>query len=403
MNIREVKDGILYCGVNDRVTDRFEGMWPLPYGVSYNSYIVRGREKLALIDTVEIGELSSYRKAIKDLIGNAEVDYIIVNHMEPDHTGSLPLISDAYPNAKVIGNKQTLGMIKGFYNLPEERLMEITDGESLDLGGKTLRFYLTPMVHWPETMMTYVEEEKLLFSGDAFGTFGALNGGVIDNEMDTEWYDDEMYRYYSNIVGKYGKFVVRAIDKLKDLPLEYICSTHGPVWHDRIPKVVDIYSSLARYEGEPGVTIIYGSMYGNTAEVAEEIGRQLAARGVRKIKIHNASKSSMSQMISDAFRYEGLIVGGPTYSMHLFPPIEDFMIAMETREIKNKVIATFGSYTWAPAAEARLRTYINQLGQDPVDSFTMKQAPGDDTLEEIKRLADNFVEALNSRREISNE
>lgn len=398
MNIREIKEGILYCGVNDRVTDRFEGLWPLPFGVSYNSYIVKGTEKIALVDTVEIGELSSYRKAIKNLIGDSGVDYIIVNHMEPDHTGSLPLMSDAYPEARIVGNKQTLGMIKGFYpTIPSERLMEIADGATLELGGKTLRFHLTPMVHWPETMMTYVVEDKVLFSGDAFGTFGALNGGVIDTEMETGWYDDEMYRYYSNIVGKYGKFVMRAIDKLKDVPLEFICPTHGPVWHERIARVVEIYSGLAQYKGEPGVTIIYGSMYGNTAEVAEEIARQLAARGVRTIKIHNASKSNMSYMISDAFRYEGLIVGGPTYSMHLFPPLEDFMIAMETREIKNKVIATFGSFTWAPAAEAKLRTYVNQLGQDPVDSFTMKQAPGVDTQAAIERLADNFVEALKNR------
>ena len=204
MNIREIKSGILYAGVNDRVTDRFEALWPLPYGVSYNSYIVKGAEKTALIDTVEVGTVLDYLKAIRELIGHEGIDYVVVNHMEPDHSGSIPLILSYFPKARIVGNRQTLGMVKGFYGVEENRLMEITDGSTLDLGGKTLKFYLTPMVHWPETMMTYVEEDKVLFSGDAFGCFGALNGGVVDTEMETGWYRDEMYRYYSNIVGKYG-------------------------------------------------------------------------------------------------------------------------------------------------------------------------------------------------------
>lgn len=393
MNIREIKSGIFYAGVNDRVTDRFEALWPLPNGVSYNSYIVKG-VKTVLVDTVEIGTLLDYLKAIHEVIGDGGIDYVVINHMEPDHSGSIPLILSKYPDAKLIGNKQTLGMVKGFYDVDDSRLMEITDGATLDLGGKTLRFYLTPMVHWPETMMTYVEEDKVLFSGDAFGTFGALNGGVVDYEMETGWYRDEMYRYYSNIVGKYGRFVAKAIDKLKDVELEYVCSTHGPVWHDKIADVVGIYSDLAQYKSEPGVTIIYGSMYGNTAEVAEEIGRKLSERGVKNIKIHNASKSNMSYMISDAFRYEGLIVGSATYSMHILPPVEQFLIAMETREIKNKVIATFGSFTWASAAGAKINEYAAAMKLDVVDSFVMKQSANESTHKDIDRLVDNFVAAL---------
>jgi len=393
MNIREIKSGILYVGVNDRVTDRFEALWPLPYGVSYNSYIVKG-DKTALIDTVEIGTILDYLKGIHEIIGDGGIDYLIINHMEPDHSGSIPLILSKYPQAKLVGNKQTLGMVKGFYDVADDRMMEIADGSIIDLGGKTLRFYLTPMVHWPETMMTYVEEDKALFSGDAFGTFGALNGGVVDCEMETGWYRDEMYRYYSNIVGKYGRFVARALNKLKDVEMEYICSTHGPVWHDKISEVVGIYGDLAQYKSEPGVTIIYGSMYGNTAEVAEEIGRRLSERGVRNIRIHNASKSNMSYMISDAFRYEGLIVGSATYSMHILPPVEQFMIAMETREIQNKVIATFGSFTWATAAGAKLNEYVAAMKLEVVDSLVMKQSVKESTHEEIERLADNFVAAL---------
>lgn len=394
MNIREIADGILYAGVNDRVTDRFEALWPLPYGVSYNSYIVKGSEKTALIDTVEIGTLPEYMSYIDELIGDLGVDYVVINHMEPDHSGSIPFILEKYPEAMLVGNKQTLGMVKGFYHVADNRLMEIADGATLPLGGKTLKFYLTPMVHWPETMMTYVEEDKVLFSGDAFGTFGALNGGVVDTEMETGWYRDEMYRYYSNIVGKYGKFVERAIAKLNGVDIKFICSTHGPVWHDHIEEVVSLYNNLAQYKSEPGVTIVYGSMYGNTAEVAEEIGRQLSARGVKNIKIHNASHDNLSYIISDAFRYEGIIVGAPTYSMHIFPAVEQFMIAMETREIKNKVIATFGSFTWAPAAGVRLNEYVEKMKLETVSSIAMKQSIDDSVKADICRLADEVVAAL---------
>lgn len=397
MNIREITKDILYVGVNDRTTDRFEAMWPLPYGVSYNSYIVKGAEKIALIDTVEIGAVNELIHGINGQIGSAQIDYLVINHMEPDHSGGIPVILDHYPEAKLIGNKQTLSMVKGYYGIPEDRMIEIADGETLELGGKTLKFILTPMVHWPETMMTFVEEDGVIFSGDAFGTYGALNGGVIDYEMETAWYRDEIYRYYSNIVGKYGRFVQRALDKAKDLDIKFICSTHGPVWHDKIAEVAGIYDRLSRYESEPGVTIIYGSMYGNTAEVAEEIARQLASRGIKNIKIHDAAKSDMSYMISDAFRYEGIIVGSPTYSMHIFPAVEAFMIAMETREIKNKVFATFGSFTWASAAATKINEYVEGMKMEVVDSLVMKQSMSEETLVEISRLADNFVAALKKK------
>lgn len=395
MNIREITKDIFYVGVNDRTTDRFEALWPLPYGVSYNSYVVRGAEKIALIDGVELGTTRDFINAITSQIGACAPDYLVVNHMEPDHSGGIPVLLNAYPDLQIVGNKQTISMVKGFYHVDHDRCVEIADGATLQLGGKTLRFITTPMVHWPETMMTYVEEEGVIFSGDAFGAFGALNGGVTDEEMDVEWYWDEMYRYYSNIVGKYGRFVQKALEKTASLEINYICPTHGPVWHDRIEKVVAIYDRLSRYESEPGVTIVYGSMYGNTADVAEEIGRQLAARGVKKIKIHNASKDNLSYLISDAFRYKALIVGGPTYSMHLFPPVEQFMIALETREIKNKVLATFGSFTWASAASGKLKEYAEKMKLEIVDSIEMKQAVDAKVLDEASRLADNVVRAMN--------
>lgn len=396
MNFKEIVTDVYYAGVNDRVTTKFEGLWPLPLGVSYNSYIVKGSEKTALIDTVRIDEVREFLGKIADITGGKGVDYLVINHMEPDHSGSIPEIVMAYPDIRIIGNAQTISMVRSFYHIDDEdRFIEVKDGGEIDLGGHSLRFYMTPMVHWPETMMTYLPDSKLLFSGDAFGTFGALNGAVIDSEMDTDRYFPEMYRYYSNIVGKYGKFVQKALARLKDLPLEYICSTHGPVWHDRIADVVGLTDQLSSYKSEPGVTIIYGSMYGNTAEVAEIIAQRLAERGVRNIRVHNAMNSEMSDMITDAFRYEGLIVGSATYSMRMFPPVEAFMNAMETREIKDKVFAGFGGYTWAKGAVMqKMQEYSERMKLPLVAGMIMERTITEATAEEARKLADAVADKL---------
>ena len=394
MNIKKITDGVIYTGVNDRDTVKFENLWPIPHGVSYNSYLVKGSDKTAIIDTVETSSSHRYITVIKSALAESEPDYLIVNHMEPDHSGSIPELVCHFPSIKVVGNKQTLAMIKGYYGIDDSRFMEIKDGDEINLGDKTLKFVLTPMVHWPETMVTYLKEDKMLFSGDAFGTFGALNGGVIDEGIDTSIYFDEMYRYYSNIVGKYGKFVQKALDKLKGIDIEYICPTHGPVWHSKIKEVSEIYNRLSLYQNEPGVTIVYGTMYGNTQDMVEAIASRLSERGIKNIRIHNASKSDMSYIISDAFRFEGLIVGSPTYCMKLFPPVEEFMIAMETREVKNKVLATFGAYTWSPCVNAKLKEFSARMDMPILTSLDMKQSFSETTQEEAIALADKVYEAL---------
>ena len=249
----EITDKVYYVGVNDRVKALFEGLWPLPYGVSYNSYLIDD-EKVCLIDTVEVGFFMQFLERLREVLGDRPIDYVVINHMEPDHSGSLSLLRKYYPNVKVVGNKKTFDMLHGFYHIDDNRL-EVCNGTTLSLGHHNLQFFLTPMVHWPETMMTYDATDHVIFSGDAFGCFGALNGGIIDSEIDTEWCWLEMTRYYSNIVGKYGVPVQNALKKLGCLQLDYICSTHGPVWHKEIPRVVDMYNRMSLYETDPGLVI----------------------------------------------------------------------------------------------------------------------------------------------------
>lgn len=399
MNFKEIVKDVFYTGVNDRVTQLFESLWPIPHGISYNSYIVKGTEKIALIDSVSIDYLHSFLANIKEIDPDGKIDYLVVNHMEPDHSGSIPELLKVYPEMKIVGNSKTIEMVKGFYHIENpEKFVEVKDGDTIDLGNHTLKFFITPMVHWPETMMTWLEDEKLIFSGDAFGTYGALDGGVVDTDMDTDRYFPEMYRYYSNIVGKYGKFVQNALKKLAPCgSFEYICSTHGPVWHDRINEVLEITDRLSKYESEPGVTIIYGSMYGNTTEVAEVIARELSALGIRNTRVYNAAHASMSDMISDAFRYKGLIVGSATYSMGLFPAVEQFMDAMQTREIKNKVFAGFGGFTWAKnVVLTKLQSYSDSMNMPMVAQHIMKQTLDDESFAEARNFAAKFYEAYQS-------
>lgn len=348
----EITNGIHYVGVNDRHKHIFEGLWPLPYGVSYNSYIIAD-EKIALVDTVEADFFTQYLDNIRSVIGDRPIDYIIVNHMEPDHSGSLTLIKKYYPNAKIVGNKKTFGMMQGFYRVGNDAdgdTIEVKNGDTLQLGSHTLAFTLVPMVHWPETMVTLDTTANVLFSGDAFGCFGALNGAYIDAEMNCDIYWDEMLRYYSNIVGKYGTPVQQALKKLAGVKIDYICSTHGPVWHEHIERVVGMYDRLSRYEGADGLVIAYASMYGNTERAAEVIARAASESGVKNIIMHDVSRTHHSYIIADIFRYRALILGAPTYNNGLYPQMESLLSELAGRGMKNRLLGWFGSFSWAGKA-----------------------------------------------------
>ena len=362
--MKEIANQIYYVGVNDRQKTLFENMWPLPYGVSYNAYLIVD-EKTVLIDTVDVCYSDLFLKKVAEALQGRTLDYLIVNHMEPDHAGSIRLLRQQYPGVKIVGNTKTFGMLAGFHGITDG-LYEVKEGDTLNTGVHQLTFYMAPMVHWPEVMVTYDATDKILFSADAFGTYGTLDGAVVDKDMDCSHYWDEMVRYYANIVGKYGKPVQRALQKLSALEIQTICSTHGPVWQEHVAKAVGIYDRLSRYEAEEGVVILYGSMYGHTEQMAEVIASALADQGVKRIVMHNVSKTPASYILADVFRYKGIIVGSPTYSNQLFPEVEAVLSKIELREVKNRLFGYFGSFSWAGAAVKRLAAFGEKMKWETV-------------------------------------
>ena len=381
--MKEIKSKIYYVGVNDRVKSLFEGLWPLPEGVSYNSYLIDD-DKVCLIDSVEFDFFTQFIENIREVLGDRKIDYLVINHMEPDHSGSIALVKKYYPDVKVIGNKKTFGMLSGFYGLQDDNNIEVNNGDTIDLGTYQLKFVLTPMVHWPETMVTLCTpksstadaQPSTLFSGDAFGCFGALNGGIIDSEIncDTCWL--EMVRYYSNIVGKYGVPVQGTLKKLAGVNIDYICSTHGPVWHEHIDRVVAEYDRMSRYETQEGIVICYGTMYGNTERMAEHIAAAASKAGIKNIVMYNVSKTHHSYIIRDVFRYKGLIVGAPTYNTALYHEMEVLLSELAGKDIKNHYLGWFGSHGWASKAVGKIQEWNdNALKFEPVGTpVDMKQA-----------------------------
>ena len=387
MAFTEILPGIHYVGVNDRTTTRFESLWSLPYGVSYNSYLVID-EKVALIDTVEVSFGEQFIDNIRAILKDRPIDYLVVDHMEPDHSSSIKTLRLLYPEMQIVGNAKTLQMLDGYYGI-HTLTREVKEGESISLGQKNLSFYMAPMVHWPEVMVTYCPEHKVLFSADAFGTFGALNGGILDSQLSLDHFWDEMRRYYACIVGKYGGPVQKALAKVRGLNPTTICSTHGPVWQRQIPQVMDIYDRLSRYEGEPGVVVAYASMYGNTEQMAERIARELASREVGPIRVYNLSYADPSVVLRDVFRFDTLIVGGPTYNGNLFPPVAELLDRIAARGIPRRRFGWFGSFCWAGASVRLLAEFAQKMKWEPLcDPVEMKQGYSHEMCDPCATLAE---------------
>lgn len=392
----EITSSIHYVGVNDRHKTLFEGLWPLPYGVSYNSYIILD-DKIALVDTVEVDFFPQFLDNIRRVIGDRQIDYIIVNHVEPDHSGSIALIKKYYPEAVIVGNKKTFDMLGGYYGVGNKGdILEVKQGDRLSLGHHELAFTMVPMVHWPETMVTLDTTVATLFSGDAFGCFGALSGAVIDEDMCCDIFWDEMRRYYSNIVGKYGVQVQQALKKLAGVKLDYICSTHGPVWHKHIERVVAMYDSMSRYEAENGLVVCYGSMYGNTERAAEMIAAAASEAGVKNIVMHDVSRENHSFIIRDIFRYKAIALGAPTYNNEIYPPMASLLSELAGRNLKDRFLSVFGSFTWAGQTVKKILAYNEEkLKLELVgNTVEIKQSLSEETRQQCEQLGKEIAKKL---------
>lgn len=395
--MQKLTDNIYYIGVNDRTTALFEGLWPLPAGVSYNSYLIDD-EKTAVIDCVGPEFFEEHLANMRSVLGNRTVDYIVVNHMEPDHSGALALFRQFYPQARIVGNKKTISMLEGYYGIDGTDCIAVADGTTLELGRHTLSFHLVPMVHWPETMVTYDSTSGTVFSGDAFGCFGALNGTVLDRDMDIEPYFPEMRRYYSNIVGKYATPVQNALKKLAAINIKMICPTHGPVWTEAAGRVIAEYDRMSRYEAAEGAVVVYASMYGNTRQMAEEVARGLADAGTRKIIVRDAARTPLSFILSDIFTYKGLAIGATTYNGDVNPAIKAVLEAVELREVKHRAMAAFGSFTWAGKAAKTISDFADNMGYtQPAPAVEMKQGFNPAAAESCHTLGKALGEAIKAQ------
>ncbi len=390
-----ISNRVYYLGTNDRKKALFENNWPLPNGVAYNSYLIADQHP-ALIDTVEYGSKHCYLKEIDDILEGRPLEYLVVNHMEPDHSSMIDQVVTKYPDIKVIGNCRTQKILSHFFDLAPSNFMEVKDMDTLDLGYHKLTFAFTPWVHWPETMMTYDSTDKILFSCDAFGSFGTLDGGIFDDEIDFDlYYEDEMRRYYSNIVGKWSNMVQKAFAKLSGIPVSIIAPSHGPIWRNNPSKVLSLYDKWSKNISEEGVVIAYASMYGNTEIMAERIARLISEKGIKNIRIYDVSKTHPSFILSEIWKYKGLILGSCAYNTDMHPMMSLLTHEISVSEPKNKVVGLFGSSSWNGAGVKALKEFVEKNKLNMIgDTVELYGTPDDDKMSGFNLFTEQFVKAL---------
>lgn len=391
-----IKPGIYWIGVNDRTTDLFEGMWPISReGVSYNSYLVLDERK-ALIDLASGRQEAPYLQQILDLIDPGELDYIVLNHMEPDHTGAARLLYHLAPKAEFLVTAKGKPMLEAFYGITD-RVRVVGEGEVVSLGEKALQFFAVPFVHWPETMVTYEQTTGILFSCDAFGGYGALMGAIFDDEYpDMAFYIQESLRYYVNIVARFSGPVLNAIAKLGGLDISVVAPSHGLIWRKEPGRIVELYrewAALATNPGKPGVTLIYGSMYGNTEMMMNAVATGVARTGV-PLAIFDAARTHVSYILPSVWVHKGVLVGAPTYEVSLFPPVAQALGMVAHKRVMNKTAAYFGSYGWSRGAAREcleITAKLNWHWQEPLE---FNGAPTKDDLRRGEAFGEAFARSL---------
>lgn len=393
-----IKPGVYWIGVNDRTTDLFEGLWPITQeGVSYNTYLIDD-EKKAIVDLAKAIKTDAFFDQIEQVIELSDLDYVVLNHLEPDHTGVARTIRQVAPEAKFICSRRAQDMLEAFYGITDN-VQAVGDGDSIDLGKHTLRFYSTPMVHWPETMMTYEVEDQILFSCDAFGGYGALRGALFDDQCtDNAWYEREALRYYVNIVALFSRPVLRAIDKLTDVPISIVAPSHGLIWRENPLRIVELYQKWAEYAtspGEAGVTLIYGSMYGNTERMMNAVAQGISEEDV-PVSIFDAAHTHASYILPSLWTQRGVMVGAPTYEGGLFPPVAQVLEIASHKKIGNKLVARFGSYGWSGGAERRFSQLVEEMGWTALETFEFNGGPTQADLEHGEAFGAAFARAVRS-------
>ena len=395
-NIRKITEDLFWLGANDRRLALFENVYPLPLGVSYNAYMLRD-EKTVLLDTVDSAVSGQFFENLAAALQGRALDYLIVNHMEPDHCAEIARVLQVYPAAKIVCNAQTKRMIAQFFdlNLPDEQYVLVKEGDTLNTGRHILQFIMAPMVHWPEVMMTYDATDKTLFSADAFGTFGALNGNIFADEVDfARDYLDEARRYYTNIVGKYGPQVQAVLKKAAGLEIARICPLHGFIWRQNLGWFIAKYAKWAAYEAEEkGVLIAYGSIYGHTQNAVEILALKLAERGVKNIKMHDVSVSHASYIVADAFKFGTLVFAAATYNGGIFTPMDNLLRDLTAHNLQNRRMATLDNGTWAALAGKQMREEIAKWKNCTViePQISIKSALTDAQQSDLDALADAIV------------
>lgn len=391
----KITDTIKYAGVNDHKVDLFEGQYPVPNGMSYNSYVILD-EKTAVMDTVDAGFTHEWLDNLEQILDGRKPDYLIVQHMEPDHAANIANFLKVYPDTTVAATPKAFAMIQNFFELDlEGKRLEIANGGTLSLGKHQLTFVYAPMVHWPEVMVTYEETEQILFSADAFGSFGALNGHLFADEVnfDRDWLDDAR-RYYCNIVGKYGIQVQAALKKLSALSIRTICPLHGPVWRENLEYLLSKYDLWSRYVPEDNaVAIFYASMYGDTENAANILAAGLAEGGIKNIALYDVSVTDVSVLIAEAFRCSHLVFAAPTYNNGVYPAMYNFLHDMGALSLQNRTIGLIENGTWGPVSAKQMQQLFSEMKQmnvlEPV--VTIKSSVKEDSLAALCALKDRIL------------
>lgn len=392
----KIKPDVYWVGANDRTTDLFEGLWPIVHeGVSYNSYLIND-EKTAVIDLIKSLKTDEFLAQIDGVTDVSKVDYVVMNHLEPDHSGMVRTFRRVAPNATILGSQKMKEMLESFYGITEN-VKVVEDGETLSLGKRTIKFFSAPFVHWPETIVTYEEADRILFSCDAFGGYGALRGGIFDDQCtDFYFYEREALRYYVNIVAIFSQMVLNAIKKLKGLPIDIIAPSHGLIWRKDPKRIIDLYKKWAEYstgDGEAGITLIYGSMYGNTEKMMNAVAHGISCTGV-PLEIFDVARTPVSYILPSLWTKRGVMIGAPTYENKLFPLMAHALDIVNRKRIINKKVARFGSFGWSGGAQREFEKIIEPLKWELIDSFEFTGSPTKDDLKKGEEFGAKFAEAI---------